>query len=82
MESGQVVALAGDILRQKALNHILEQASPVDAQGEPVDLDPPGLDDDEDEPTEEELDGATAGSELSVDDAETSTAENEVSADE
>ena len=82
VESGQVVALAGDILRQKALNHILEQASPVDAQGEPVDLDPPGLDDDEDEPTEEELDGATAGSELSVDDAETSTAENEVSADE
>jgi trigger factor len=58
VESGQVVALAGDILRRKALNHILEQASPVDAQGEPVDLDPPGLDDDEDEPTEQELGGA------------------------
>lgn len=60
VESGQVVALAGDILRRKALNHILEQASPVDGQGEPVDLDPPSLDVDEDEPTEEELDGANA----------------------
>ena len=82
VESGQVVALAGDILRQKALNHILEQASPVDGEGEPVDLTPPGLDDDEEEPTEDELDGAAASSEPSVDDAETSTAENDVSADE
>ncbi len=41
-ESGQVVALAGDILRRKALSHILAEASPVDAAGEPVDLTPPG----------------------------------------
>ena len=87
VDSGQVVALAGDILRRKALNHILEQASPVDAQGVPVDLTPPGLDDAEDEPTEDEsteaeLDGAAASSELPVDEAGTSTAENEVSADE
>ncbi|MDH3308603.1 MAG: trigger factor, partial [Acidimicrobiia bacterium] len=46
-QSGQVVALAGDILRRKALNHILEQASPVDVDGEPVDLTPPGFEDDE-----------------------------------
>lgn len=82
VDSGQVVALAGDILRQKALNHILEQASPVDAQGEPVDLSPPGLDEEADEPTEDEVDGATASSELPVDEAGTSAAENEDSADE
>jgi len=82
VESGQVVALAGDILRRKALDHILEQASPVDGEGEPVDLTPPGLDDDEEEPTEDELDGAAASSELPDDEAETSTAENEDSADE
>ncbi|NND03004.1 MAG: trigger factor [Acidimicrobiia bacterium] len=70
-QSGQVVALAGDILRRKALNHILEQASPVNADGEPVDLTPPGyeeeaaaehLDVDEAEADIEELDGAAAGS--------------------
>jgi trigger factor len=87
VESGQVVALAGDILRRKALNHILEQAVPVDAQGEPVDLTPPGLDDDEDESPEDEspeddLDSAAASSELPADEAGTSTAENELSADE
>jgi len=48
-QSGQVVALAGDILRRKALNHILEQASPVDADGEPVDLTPPGFEEAEEE---------------------------------
>ncbi len=66
-ESGQVVALAGDILRRKALNHILEQASPVNSAGEPVDLTPPGLADeasDEEKATEpdgaEDVDGAAA----------------------
>ena len=42
-ESGQVVALAGDILRRKALNHLLDQVTPVDANGAEVDLVPPGF---------------------------------------
>ncbi len=98
VDGGQVVALAGDILRRKALNRILEQARPVDGDGDPVDLTPPGLVDDEDQPMEQELVGATASSieadgdhaadedeadeELPVDQAETSTAEDEVPADE
>lgn len=79
-ESGQVVALAGDILRRKALNHILEQASPVDANGEPVDLTPPGYEAEEveaqdaDEAMAEEPVGAAASSEAAR--------ENEASADE
>ncbi len=82
-QSGQVVALAGDILRRKALNHILEQASPVDADGEPVDLTPPGFEAEEDEAADEETDGAAASSEQVIDDqSETSTAEDEDLADE
>ncbi len=70
-QSGQVVALAGDILRRKALNHILEQASPVNADGEPVDLTPPGYEDEEEATADdsdvdgdeaEETEGAAAGS--------------------
>jgi trigger factor len=89
-ESGQVVALAGDILRRKALNHILEQASPVDADGRPVDLTPPGHDDEdldveiEDEGADDVVAEAAAAKESASAAAgsDTSTAEDEVSADE
>ena len=96
-ESGQVVALAGDILRRKALNHILGQASPVDADGQPVDLTPPGYDDEdlEDEIEDQDADDVeaeaaaakasaniAAGSDDEVASTDTSTAEDEVSADE
>ena len=53
-ESGQVQALAGDILRRKALDLVLAGATAVDEDGNPVDLTPPVLDleeeaDDDDE---------------------------------
>jgi len=96
-QSGQVVALAGDILRRKALNHILDQASPVDADGQPVDLTPPGYEEDDldDEIEDRDADDTdaevatakeSASAAASSDDAaggtDTSTAEDEVSADE
>lgn len=37
-ESGQELALAGDILRNRALDTILSNANPVDEDGNPVDL--------------------------------------------
>jgi len=37
-ESGQELALASDILRNRALDAILTNASPVDEDGNPVDL--------------------------------------------
>jgi trigger factor len=46
--SGQVDLLAGDILRRKALEHLVEAATPVDGNGDPVDLEPP--DDEHDGP--------------------------------
>jgi trigger factor len=41
VESGQIQALAGDILRRKALDLVLKEAAAVDADGNPVDLTPP-----------------------------------------
>ncbi len=40
VESGQELALAGDILRNRALDAILAAATPVDEEGNPVDLQP------------------------------------------
>jgi hypothetical protein len=37
-ESGQELALASDILRNRALDAILSNADPVDEDGNPVDL--------------------------------------------
>jgi len=37
-ESGQELALAGDILRNRALDAILSNTNPVDEGGNPVDL--------------------------------------------
>jgi len=50
--NGQDSALAGDILRRKALDRILESSTPVDADGNPVDLSLPA--DEEDGESEEE----------------------------
>ena len=40
VDSGQELALAGDILRNRALDAILAAATPVDEEGNPVDLQP------------------------------------------
>ncbi len=65
-ESGQGEVLTGDILRRKALDRLLEDASPVDADGNPVDLDIHSEDDEADaseqEPTE-------AGPDQAIDEA-------------
>ncbi len=48
--SGQDRVLAGDILRRKALDRVLEAATPIDDDGNPVDLTIDlGLDEDEDD---------------------------------
>jgi trigger factor len=54
--SGQDQALAGDILRRKALDLLISRARPVDADGNEVDLTPPTLEDEE-ESSEEEPEG-------------------------
>jgi trigger factor len=60
VESGQIEALAGDILRRKALDLVLTEATAVDEDGNPVDLTPPALDI-EDEAADDEDDVADAG---------------------
>ena len=56
-DSGQVESLTGDILRERALTSLIDAASPVDADGNPVDLTPVVIDDDdEDEDIAEEPD--------------------------
>jgi trigger factor len=56
-EGGQDQALTSDILRRKALERIVEAATPVDADGNPVDLTPVLVD--EETVDEETLDEAT-----------------------
>lgn len=51
--SGQEQALAGDILRRKAVDLLMERARAVDADGNEVDLLPPRLDEGGDAPDEE-----------------------------
>jgi trigger factor len=59
-ESGQELALASDILRNRALDAILTGANPVDEDGNPVDLSPQfneveaEIVEDDDDPVEEE----------------------------
>jgi len=45
--SGQVESLTGDILRERALVSLVEAATPVDADGNPVDLTPVVIDEDD-----------------------------------
>lgn len=52
--SGQIEALTGDILREKALRSLVDAATPVDADGNPVDLTPVSIDLPEQEITEDE----------------------------
>ncbi len=42
VESGQIQALVGDMLRQKTIDRLVELAEPVDADGNPIDLAVPG----------------------------------------
>jgi len=67
--NGQITALTGDILRRKALDRILEESTPVDDDGNEVDLtipEPPVADDDlpdddfDDEADDEEPSGEAA----------------------
>ena len=51
--SGQTESLTGDILRERALASLVEAATPVDADGNPVDLTPVVI---EDEDTEDDAD--------------------------
>ena len=46
--SGQGLVLTGDILRRKALDRLVEEATPVDAEGNPVDIDV-SIDDEQDD---------------------------------
>ncbi len=57
-QSGQVEALTGDILRRKALDRLVEAATPVDAEGNPVDL-TPVVEDTEDEHQDEQAERTT-----------------------
>jgi trigger factor len=52
-ESGQADSLTGDILRERALTSLIDAASPVDADGNPVDLTPVAIDDDDEDIAEE-----------------------------
>ena len=64
--SGQEVALRSDILRRKAIERLVETASPVDSDGNPVDLTPIEIDEtDQDESEQDEPDdeGETADGE-------------------
>ena len=56
--SGQVESLTGDILRERALASLVDAATPVDADGNPVDLTPVVIEDEdtEDEDTEDDAD--------------------------
>jgi trigger factor len=60
VESGQIEALAGDILRRKALDLVLSEATAVDDDGNPVDLTPPASDADEADDNEADVPVATA----------------------
>ena len=63
--SGQVVALAGDILRQKAFDHLVANVTAVDADGEPLDLEGPARDDEPaPEQTEDHSDGGADSAEV------------------
>ncbi len=47
--SGQVASLTGDILRRKAMERLIEGATPIDGDGNEVDLTPPVIEDADDD---------------------------------
>ncbi len=68
--SGQNSALTGDILRRKALDRLAEEAEPVDADGNHVDLEVRFATDDDDESDDQEPEAAAATEEDSAQDAD------------
>lgn len=70
-DSGQDRVLAGDILRRRALDRIMEASAAVDAAGNPVDLAGPPEDDDDAGP-DETGQGTTATDDRELEDAEAS----------
>jgi trigger factor len=87
-EGGQGAALSGDILRGKAMDRLLEAVTPVDADGNTVDLTPPVADPGDEEPESEEttpqagaephnVEESDVAAEVSNDDAATKAEEHE-----
>jgi len=75
-EGGREQVLTGDILRSKAIEHVLAEASAIDAEGNPVDLSPPQPEADDEEEEIQEDSGEQADTEDVVDpDAATGDAE-------
>lgn len=69
--SGQIESLTSDILRERALANLVEAATPVDADGNPVDLTPVVIEDEDtedDADVEAEADDSEAASDDAVDD--------------
>jgi len=73
-EDGQVEALTSDILRERALTSLVESASAVDSDGNPVDLTPvviePREEKSQEEPEAEEVEGASEASDTEEDAAD------------
>ena len=65
--TGQIESVTGDILRDRALNSLVDAAAPVDAEGNPVDLTPVEIEvedeeaESDDEPETAESEGAADG---------------------
>jgi trigger factor len=53
VSGGRVQALVGDMLRQKALDHMVERSEPVDGAGQPLDLFPAAAEAEEVESTDD-----------------------------
>jgi trigger factor len=68
---GQVEALTGDILRERALASLVDSATAVDSDGDPVDLTPvviePEEEKNEDEPEAEQVEGTSEASDTDQD---------------
>lgn len=75
-EGGREQVLTGDILRSKAIEHVLAEASAIDAEGNPVDLSPPQPEADDEEEESQEDSGEQADTE-DVDDPEAATGDAE-----
>ena len=75
-EGGREQVLTGDILRSKAIEHVLAKASAIDAEGNPVDLSPPQPEADDEEEESQEDSGEQADTE-DVDDPDAVTGDTE-----
>jgi trigger factor len=75
-EGGREQVLTSDILRSKAIEHVLAEASAIDAEGNPVDLSPPQPEADDDEEESQEDSGEQADTE-DVDDPDADTGDAE-----